>query len=232
MSSMQDLLGQLSIKVTDKLYLKDPDSSELGRRIIQHSIELIDAIGFEKFTFKKLGTRIQSPESTIYRYFENKHKLLIYLTSWYWGWMEYRLVFSTVNVKDPMERLRKAIQLVTEPVEEDSDFSHINEVLLYRIVLSESSKAIFTKNVDQENKEGYFSAYKRLVNRLSELVLAVEPEFEFPHTLVSTIIEGAHQQKFFSAHVPSLTNVQPDSPDLDIHRFFMGLTLRMLKRED
>lgn len=229
---MQDLLGQLSIKVTDKLYLKDPDSSELGRRIIQHSIELIDAIGFEKFTFKKLGTRIQSPESTIYRYFENKHKLLIYLTSWYWGWMEYRLVFSTVNVKDPMERLRKAIQLVTEPVEEDSDFSHINEVLLYRIVLSESSKAIFTKNVDQENKEGYFSAYKRLVNRFSELVVAVDPDFEFPHTLVSTIIEGAHQQKFFSAHVPSLTNVQPDSPDTDIHRFFMGLTLRMLKQED
>lgn len=226
---MQELLGQLTIRVNEKLYLKDPDSSDLGRRIIQHSIELIDAIGFEKFTFKKLGSRINSPESTVYRYFENKHKLLIYLTSWYWGWMEYRLVFTTVNVDDPTEQLKKAIQLVTEPVKEDSDFSHINEVLLYRIVISESTKAIFTKNVDEENKEGYFSGYKRLVNRISAMVQAVAPAFEFPRTLVSTLIEGAHQQKFFSEHMPSLTDIRQADSDSAIHRFFMGLTFSMLK---
>lgn len=227
---MQELLGQLSIRINDKLYLKDPDSSDLGRRIIQHSIELIDEIGFEKFTFKKLGARIHSPESTVYRYFENKHKLLIYLTSWYWGWMEYKLVFSTVNIEDPVEQLKKAIQIVTEPVVEDSSFSHINEVRLYRIVISESTKAIFTKNVDEENKEGYFSGYKRLVNRISNMVQAVDPNFPFSHTLVSTLIEGTHQQKFFSEHMPSLTDIRQD--DADIHRFFMGLTFSMLKHNE
>ncbi|MFT8175893.1 TetR/AcrR family transcriptional regulator, partial [Salmonella enterica] len=88
-----ELLSQIVISVNPKLYVKNPESSELGRKIIQQSILLIDEIGFEAFTFKKLGERIGSNESSLYRYFENKHKLLLYLTSWYWGWMEYRVVF-------------------------------------------------------------------------------------------------------------------------------------------
>ncbi len=224
---MQELLGQITIRVNEKLYLKNPDSSELGRKIIQHSIELIDEIGFEKFTFKKLGQRIQSPESTIYRYFENKHKLLVYLTAWYWGWMEYRLVFSTVNISDPVERLKKAIQIVSEPVKEDSDFSHINEVLLYQIVVQESAKTYFTKSIDNENKEGYFSGYKRLCRRISDMIVEVDPRYEFPNTLVSTIIEGAHQQKFFSEHLSSLSDIRKD--DQDITRFFTCMAFSMLQ---
>lgn len=220
-------MGQITIRVNEKLYLKNPDSSELGRKIIQHSIELIDEIGFEKFTFKKLGQRIQSPESTIYRYFENKHKLLVYLTAWYWGWMEYRLVFSTVNISDPVERLKKAIQIVSEPVKEDSDFSHINEVLLYQIVVQESAKTYFTKSIDNENKEGYFSGYKRLCRRISDMIVEVDPRYEFPNTLVSTIIEGAHQQKFFSEHLSSLSDIRKD--DQDITRFFTCMAFSMLQ---
>lgn len=224
---MQELLSQITIRVNDKLYLKNPDSTELGRKIIQHSIELIDEIGFEKFTFKKLGQRIQSPESTIYRYFENKHKLLVYLTAWYWGWLEYRLVFSTVNISDPAERLKKAIQIVSEPVKEDSDFSHINEVLLYQIVVQESAKTYFTKSIDDENKEGYFSGYKRLCRRISDMIVEVDPRYEFPNTLVSTIIEGAHQQKFFSEHLSSLSDIRKD--DQDITRFFTCMAFSMLQ---
>ena len=36
---------------------------------------MINELGFEAFTFKKLGINIESPESSIYRYFENKHTL-------------------------------------------------------------------------------------------------------------------------------------------------------------
>ncbi len=98
---MKYLLENVKVQVHPKIYLKDPESSELGQRIIKHSILLIDAIGFESFTFKKLGKEIGSNESSVYRYFENKHKLLLYLSSWYWGWVELTLVIATNNIEAP-----------------------------------------------------------------------------------------------------------------------------------
>jgi AcrR family transcriptional regulator len=75
----------LQIKINSTLFVKDPESSTLGREIIAHSIEMINSLGFESFTFKKLGDAIGSNESSIYRYFANKHMLLIYLINWYWS---------------------------------------------------------------------------------------------------------------------------------------------------
>ena len=115
----------IQIEVGSELYIKDPNSSELGRKIISKSIEMINEIGFEAFTFKKLGCLIQSNESSIYRYFDSKHSLLIYLTSWYWTWTECRIVFATTNVSDPIDRLRKAILILTKPVLEDTSISHV-----------------------------------------------------------------------------------------------------------
>jgi AcrR family transcriptional regulator len=114
---MDSLLNSIHIKVNEKTYVKDPESSSLGKKIIQESIILINEIGFEEYTFKKLGERIGSNESSIYRYFENKHKLLVYLSSWYWSWIEYRLVFSTQNMENKVEKLKKAIEIVTEKIE-------------------------------------------------------------------------------------------------------------------
>src|SRR5210317_2018884 len=110
---MNSLLSNLKIAVPEKIYVKDPESSELGKRIVQHSILLINDIGFDAFTFKKLGALIGSNESSIYRYFESKHKLLLYLSSWYWAWLEYQLVFETHNISDKKEKLIKAIEIVS-----------------------------------------------------------------------------------------------------------------------
>jgi len=97
---MEHLLQTVTIKINEKIFLKDPESSDLGKRIVENSILMISEMGFECFTFKKLGIKIGSNESSIYRYFENKHKLLLYLTSWYWGWLEYQLVFATNGISD------------------------------------------------------------------------------------------------------------------------------------
>ena len=74
---MTELLQNLRIVINPKIFVKDPQSSDLGKRIIEQGIYLISEIGFERFTFRKLGQRIGSNESSIYRYFENKHKFLI-----------------------------------------------------------------------------------------------------------------------------------------------------------
>ena len=134
---MENLLKNIKIQVNNKIYVKDPETSTLGKKIIEHSIVLINEIGFEEFTFKKLGELIGSNESSIYRYFENKHKLLVYLSSWYWSWMEYRLVFVTNNIADPTAKLKKAITIVTEKIEDDNTTAHINESVLNRIIITD-----------------------------------------------------------------------------------------------
>jgi len=197
---------QIQIEINPELFSKNPDSSDLGRKIITNSIELINEIGFELFTFKKLGARIKSPESSVYRYFENKHTMLLYLTSWYWTWTEYQLVFATSNLTNPRDRLKRSIEILTMPILEDNSISHINEVLLCEIIFSESLKAYNTKTVDEENQKGCFQAYKKVVKRVSDMILEINPKFEYPHMLISTVIEGSHQQKFFAEHLPSLTD--------------------------
>ena len=203
-------MEQLNILFTINpgLYSKNPNSSELGRRIVSASIELIDELGFEAFTFKKLGQHIGSNESSIYRYFDSKHMLLLYLICWYWSWVEYKLVFAISNVNSPKVRLEEAIKILTKEVIVDNSFSYINEVILHKIIVAESSKAYHTKEVDAENKKGYFKAYKRVVQRVSDLVIENNSKFEFPHMLVSSVIEGAHKQRFFSEHLPSLTDTK------------------------
>jgi len=224
---MKYLLQNLKVTINEKIYLKDPESSTLGKKIVENSILMIDEMGFECFTFKKLGQRIGSNESSIYRYFENKHKLLVYLTSWYWGWLEYQLVFSTNSIPDPKEKLKIAIEIITRTVEEDSSFSHINEVLLNKIVVNENSKSYLTKEVDKENKEGYFSIYKRLVTRIKEMIIAIDPHYKFPSSLASTIIEGSLHQHFLKDHFISLTDCDKDhSPTLYFTQLvFNALTL-------
>lgn len=201
------ILTNIQIQIDDCVYIKNPESSDLGKKIINGSIELICKIGFEDFTFKKLANNISSTEASIYRYFESKHKILLYLSNWYWSWMEYRLLFSITNIDSKEEKLTRAINLLTEVVSEDGNFEHINERLLHQIVLSESSKVYLTKAVDEENKEGAFLPYKNLVERISQLILAINKEYKYPNMLVSTIIEGAHLQRHFANHLPRLTNI-------------------------
>jgi AcrR family transcriptional regulator len=196
----------MQVRINDKIYIKDPGSSDLGKRIITDSILLIDDIGFDQFTFKKLGFRIQSNESSIYRYFENKHKLLLYLTSWYWGWLEYVLVIRTMHKKSPTDTLNEAITVLTQTISEDSTFNHINEVALQRIIISEYSKSYLTKEVDAENKKGYFEIYTRLGDRLKEMILSVSPQYPFASSLSSTIIEGGLHQHFLKEHFTVLTD--------------------------
>jgi AcrR family transcriptional regulator len=203
---MQNLLSSLKIQVNPKTYVKDPETSALGKKIIQNSILLIDEIGFEEFTFKKLGEKIGSNESSIYRYFESKHKLMIYLSSWYWAWMEYRLVFATTNIENKLEKLKIAITIVTENIEDDSKTEHINESILNKIIIEEFTKTLHNKHVDEENKEGFFLIYKQVNYRIEKMIEEINPNYPFAKSLVSSIIEGSLHQHFLKNHLKTITN--------------------------
>jgi AcrR family transcriptional regulator len=198
---------KINIDVDAKFYLKDPNSSDLGLQIVQHGIQVIDKIGFESFTFKKLADKIGATEPSVYRYFESKHKMLLYLLAWYWNWMDYKVMLATTNIESAKDRLRIAIQLLSGPIEKDPSFEHIDEVALYRIVVSESSKVYLIKDVDTVNEQGLFVSYKRLCNRVAAIVQEINPAYRFPRALISTVIESSHDQRFFAEHLPSLTDV-------------------------
>jgi len=223
---MDSILSNIKIQVNEKIFVKDPESSALGKKIIEESIILIDEIGFEDFTFKKLGERIGSNESSIYRYFESKHKLLVYLCSWYWGWMEYRLVFSTSNINDSMEKLKRAITIVTEKIEDDSTTLHINEGILNRIIIVQFTKTLLTKEVDEENKEGFFLVYKRVINRIIDIIKEVNPDYVFAKSLASSIVEGSLHQHFLKEHLKTITNCNDSSTATDFYLDLVQKTLR------
>lgn len=223
---MDVILFNLKLQVNEKIYVKDPETSALGKKIIEQSILLIDEIGFDNFTFKKLGEKIGSNESSLYRYFENKHKLLVYLSSWYWSWIEYRLVFATTNINDPKEKLRKAITIVTEKVADDSSTEHINEAILNKIIISEFTKTLHTKEVDQENKEGYFLIYKRVINRIVSIVNEVNPNYAYAKSLVSTIVEGSLHQHFLTEHLITITDC---NDSVSTTQFYLNLTENVLR---
>jgi hypothetical protein len=75
--------------------------------------------------------------------------------------MDYKITINTLNLK-PKEKLEIAINLLTEDVKKDNNFSIINEPKLHKIVVSESSKAYMNQEVDEDNKIGAYKAYKQL----------------------------------------------------------------------
>ncbi|WP_395075449.1 TetR/AcrR family transcriptional regulator [Flavobacterium sp.] len=224
---MQTILSNIKIQVNNKIYVKDPETSALGKKIINQSILLIDEIGFDNFTFKKLGERIGSNESSLYRYFENKHKLLVYLSSWYWSWIEYRLVFGTSNIDNNFEKLKKAITIVTEKIVDDENTEHINENVLNKIIIAEFTKTLHTKEVDDENKEGFFLIYKRVINRIINIINEINPEYPFAKSLVSTIVEGSLHQHFLRDHLKTITDCNEIINPSD---FYIDVALKVLKK--
>jgi AcrR family transcriptional regulator len=156
---VKNLLAKVALTINDTLYMKDPNSSSLGVRIIKDGISLLDEVGFEQFTFKKLALRIETTEASVYRYFESKHQFLLYLINWYWGMIEYRLAFETANIMDAKVKLKKAIHLLTSIPDPEVEIVFDAEVTLKRVVINEAPKVYFTKDVDKENKHGAYSVY-------------------------------------------------------------------------
>ena len=204
---------QFKIKMNEKLFLRDPELTDLGKKIIQHCTQLIHKHGFEAFTFKKLADKIGTTEAGIYRYFENKHRLLIYIVSWYWSWIEYKVLVHTNNIKSPEIKLKKIIQILSTQVKDDVQTQHVDERLLHEIVRMEGAKAYLTRHVADDNKQRLFKPYKDLCGTIAAIILECNPKYKYPRSLSSTIIEIAHYQNFFMRNLPLLTdfgNVKDD----------------------
>lgn len=200
--------ASVKIDVNEKLYLRDPQQSKLGQKIIKEGILLIDEIGLERFTFKKLANRISSTEASIYRYFENKHFFLVYLLSWYWEWLKFRIDFNSMNIKDPKEKMEIIIKTIVDTVRLSIPANYIDRDALHRVVISEGTKAYHIKEIDDERKEGFFVTYTDLSKKIAKCILDIKPDFPYPKSLASNLLEMANNQVFFAQHLPGLTEIK------------------------
>jgi AcrR family transcriptional regulator len=215
--------------MNEALFLRDPTGSELGKKIIMHGIQLIHTSGFEAFTFKKLAADIGTTEAGIYRYFENKHRLLLYIIAWYWSWLEYQIIFQTNNISDPAVKLKKVITILATTVEDNVETSYVDESLLHQIVISEGSKAYLTRQVGEDNKHQFFKPFKDLCAVIADIISACNPKYRYPKSLASTIIEMAHLQNFFMNNLPSLTDFEKNKSDRKIISFLEDLVFSSIK---
>lgn len=221
---------QVTFKVNENIYLRNPEGSELGKQIVKSAIDLIYKIGFEAFTFKKLSIEINTTEASIYRYFENKHRLLLYILNWYWCYLEFLVMFQLQNVVDPRAKLKTVIQLLTHELPESGGQLDYNKKYLNKIVICESSKVYLVKDVNEINKNEVFKPYKDLCGTIANVISDYNSDYLFARSLSSTLIESAHHQQFFSEHLPKLTDVQPANKAEYTSLFLEDLVFKILEK--
>lgn len=197
---------KITFNVNDKIYLRNPEGTKLGRNIVKNAIDLISILGFEAFTFKKLAVEIGTTEATIYRYFENKHRLLLYILNWYWLYLDFLLEHKLQGITDNKKKLKITIQLLTHALPESSGYLDYNKKYLNHIVINESSKVYLVKEVNEINREQLFKPYKDLCGKIANLITLYNSNYKYPRTLSSTLVETAHLQQFFANHLPNLTD--------------------------
>ena len=222
---------QIRIQPSERLALRDPEDTALGRNIVRQGLILMHKLGFEHFTFKKLADEMNTTEASVYRYFENKHRLLLYILNWYWSYLEYLVMFSLQNLTDPRLRIRRVIELLVRELPPELDNSGYDKKALFEIVVSESSKAYLTREVEEINKVKLFKPYKDLCGRIAGLLSEYNPAYPYPHSLSSTLIEMAHYQYFFMMHLPSLTDFKEDKRIENIIGFLEHLVFSSLEKE-
>lgn len=223
----------VKVEVNEKLSIRDPEQTEIGRRILIAGVKLIDKLGLEDFTFKKLAAELRTNESSVYRYFESKHKLLLYLFQWYWRWLEYQLVLNLQTVSGPLTKIDVIINLLMMRVENlKPDAKGIDKAALHRIVMKEASKAYLTRHVYEDNRNQFFKPYKDFCGRMAAVILEYNPDYPFPRSLSSTVIEMSHYQTYFMNNLPSLTDFGEAKSNEEVIVFLRHLVVSSAKPEE
>jgi hypothetical protein len=161
--------------------------------------------------------------------------LFVYLVSWYWEWMRFRIEMSSMNIADPREQMEIAIQTLAQGSQAEPAVDFVNLNALHRIVVSESTKSYHVKEVDKENQAGFFLSYKTLSRKLSSIIQAIQPDFPYPNSLASNLLEMATNHLYFAMHLPSLTEVKVAEGDVkqlvELLRFFVFGSLDHLPQD-
>jgi hypothetical protein len=68
--------------------------------------------------------------------------------------------------------------------------------------------------------------YKRVINRVIEMIQVVNPDYKYAKSLASSIVEGALHQHFLKDHLKTITNCNETISPTD---FYIDLVERITK---
>ncbi len=203
-SSVSHRAAFIRIVVDEHLYLRDPQETELGRRLLSVAVEMIGEMGLEAFTFSKLARKCVSTEASVYRYFHNKHELLGYLVAWYWSWLDYQVNVRSTNIADPSRRLNIILGVLAVSTSGNDITPWMNETLLHRLVISESGKL---QLAGQHTAARAYAHQEIFTRRIADTIASVDAAYKYPKALASLLIQQAHQQRWYADHFPELTEI-------------------------
>lgn len=215
-------------------YLIEPDpglalrdlSSPMGTRILTEGLALMNAIGLEAFTFKKLAERMGSTEVTVYHYFANKQRLLQYYFQLYWLWLATHCQQEGRSLRDPWERLRGDIRAISGIWPHDARANHFAPADLRALVINEGSKSFLHKNVDSDNELKLFKPYKDLCAHIASEVKACAPRTRHARSFATTLVEMSHSLEFAMHHLPALTDLSEKRDRKHLAAFLIELADR------
>lgn len=196
----------INIDICPSTFLKNPMDTELGKSIIKRSIVLFSKIGFEDFNFKKLAKEMASTEASIYRYFENKYKLLSYLVAWYWDYLHYIILFDIRNIDSAKDRMHIIIKTLINATGLTTVPTYIDMAALHILVVENASKVYHNKQVDKLKEEGFYNNLQKLVKTISSAIMSIDKKYKYPVALANTVIDMSLNTEYNIIHFPGLTD--------------------------
>ena len=147
-------------------------------------------------------------------------------------WLDYQVFVCTQNVSDPHERMNIVIELLTAQRSVGAATEYWTQGdLLRNLIIQEGVKSYLTSQVDEDNKLQLFKPYKELCGKIATLITELNPSYEFPRTLASTLLEMAHHQFFFMRHLPSLTDFGATREESRIASFLKDLVQKITPQQ-
>lgn len=189
------------------LSLRDPEGTDLGRAMLAGGVELMNELGLEAFTFRKLAARIGSTEVSLYKYFPNKHRLLQYYFQLYWLWLRQLCGREVERSSDAHDALRRVVEAICGVWPKQVPALQLDAASLRRLVIAEGMKSYLHRNVDEDNARRLFTPYKELSAFVAERLQACRRDVPMPRSFATTVIEMAHSLPFAMEHLPSLTEL-------------------------
>lgn len=213
------------VHISSEAFVKNPISSELGIRIVQNSIVLMNKNGVSDFTFRKLALHLSTSEASIYRYFESKMQLLNFLSQLYWHEVKEIILEEIIGSNTSEEKLIKAIEIFCNPNISSKQNSMVDMSELHQLIIQEG---VTTNLWGESHQTDDHSSQKRLIQYLSEVILSINPNYSYPKTLISTMIHTCHLQLLFCSHLPYYTDI-PKGNLNSVVSFVSSLILSTIK---
>ena len=121
------------------------------------------------------------------------------------------------------------MQVLTDSVKDDPATTHIDEEALFRIMIVESAKAYFTKQVNPKDREALFVGYGALNKKIADIIRGYRPKYRYPKALVNTMVLVVQRQSFFAEHVPAVTELRVRSGNMrEIAKYLEHLVFAVL----